>query len=197
MFIQMMKRRYVLKQRAESRDETRQRIVEATAALHEELGPRQATISAIAERAGVQRLTVYRHFPDEVSLFQACTSHWLDGHPPPDPRDWQGATGLERVRTALTRLYAYYRATERMWTVSYRDEQEVAGLQGPLKAFRNYMDGIGGDLVAGLGKVKDPAATAATLAHAVRFSTWQTLSGAGLTDRAMADLVCSWLSGSA
>ena len=77
----MSKRPYVQKKRAESRDETHARIVEATMRLHEELGPRAATISAIAERAGVQRLTVYRHFTDESELFQACTSRWLGEQP--------------------------------------------------------------------------------------------------------------------
>ncbi len=62
--------------RAESRDETRSRIVGAAIALHEEVGPKATTISAIADRAGVQRLTVYRHFPDDASMFQACSSGW-------------------------------------------------------------------------------------------------------------------------
>jgi AcrR family transcriptional regulator len=60
--------------------------------LHEEIGPRATTISAIADRAGVQRLTVYRHFPDETAVFQACTAHWLSLNPPPDPADWAGIT---------------------------------------------------------------------------------------------------------
>jgi len=78
------KRPYQLKKRAMSREETRRKIVEATMHLHEEIGPRATTISAIAERAGVQRLTVYNHFPDETAVFQACTSHWLSLNPPPD-----------------------------------------------------------------------------------------------------------------
>ena len=65
------RRKYELKKRAERQDETRQRIVEATVALHEELGPAQTSISKIAERAGVRRSTVYRHFPDEDAPFAA------------------------------------------------------------------------------------------------------------------------------
>jgi AcrR family transcriptional regulator len=110
----MSKRRYTLKQRAESQDETRRRIVEATAHLHEEVGPRDTTISAIAQEAGVQRLTVYRHFPDEMELFKACTSHWLGLNPPPDPATWGRLEGLVRVQQALIELYRYYRRTERM-----------------------------------------------------------------------------------
>ncbi len=73
----MTKRSYNLGQRASSQEETPRRIVDATVALHEEIGPRATTISAIAEKASVQRLTVYRHFPDETELFKACTSHWF------------------------------------------------------------------------------------------------------------------------
>ncbi len=91
-----MARKYELKQRAEKMSETRMRIVEATVELHEKLGPARTTISAIADRAGVQRLTVYRHFPDERSLFRACSGHWqpetrcltlANGFPLPIPKN--------------------------------------------------------------------------------------------------------------
>ena len=79
--------------------------------LHEELGPRATTISAIAEEAGVQRLTVYRHFPDETAVFQACTAHWLGLNPPPDPSGWAAIEDpLERLKAALTAFYRYYAA---------------------------------------------------------------------------------------
>ena len=66
-------RRYTLKRRAELQAETRQRIVDAAVALHSSVGPAATTISAIAEHAGVERLTVYRHFPDELTLLRACS----------------------------------------------------------------------------------------------------------------------------
>ncbi len=81
-------RRYQLKERARRQEETRQRITEATVALHEEVGPAGTAISEIARRAGVQRLTVYKHFPDDSSLLAACNSHWSALHPPPDPDPW-------------------------------------------------------------------------------------------------------------
>src|SRR5947208_13533789 len=77
------KRKYQLKARAERQEETRRRIVEATVALHEEVGPAKTTVAEIARRAGVQRLTVYNHFPDERELYAACSSHYLADHPPP------------------------------------------------------------------------------------------------------------------
>lgn len=195
MFIEMIKRRYVQKQRAESREETRQKIIEATAAIHEELGPRQSTISAIAERAGVQRLTVYRHFPDEGVLFEACTAHWLERHPPPDPETWAEKNGGARVRTALASLYAYYRATQRMWTVSYRDVEDVPALQGPMKTFGAYLESIVADLLTAVDASGSDPRAGATLGAAVQFATWRALDGQGLDDDAKASLVGDWLAG--
>jgi AcrR family transcriptional regulator len=195
MFTDMAKRSYTLRKRAESQEATRMRIVEALMQLHEELGPKNATISAIAERAGVQRLTVYRHFPDELALFQACTSRWLEINPPPDPFDWEGiADGAERCRLTLGALYAYYRSTERMWTVSLRDEEEVPALQGPMRVFRDYLDAIGAGILAGLDVPGDRRReVAATVAHALQFSTWASLAGQGLDDEEAALLATRWV----
>src|SRR6185437_2801655 len=82
------KRPYRMKRRAELEEQTRTRITESTVALHEEIGPARTTISAIADRAGVRRSTVYRHFPDEEALFAACSSHWRAANPAPDPAAW-------------------------------------------------------------------------------------------------------------
>src|SRR3954454_19384323 len=81
-------RKYELKERARRQDETRRRITEATVELHRTVGAARTTISAIAEKAGVERLTVYRHFPDEGSLFDACSAHWIEANPLPDPAAW-------------------------------------------------------------------------------------------------------------
>ena len=109
------KRKYELKARAESQRRTRERIVEATMELHGEVGPAKTTIAEIARRAGVQRLTVYTHFPDETQLFNACSAHWRALHPLPD---LAGAMALEdpreRIRAALEALYGWYRSTEPM-----------------------------------------------------------------------------------
>jgi AcrR family transcriptional regulator len=104
-------RKYVLKRRAERQDETRQRIVDAAIALHTTLGPARTTISAIAERAGVQRHTVYSHFPDERALGLACSGCHAERHPLPDATAWRGIADPERrLRRGLTELYAYYAA---------------------------------------------------------------------------------------
>src|SRR6476659_2729549 len=78
------KRKYELKQRAAEMAETRLRITEAAVELHGTVGPARTTVSAIAERAGVQRHTVYRHFPTDADLFAACSAHYVAAHPLPD-----------------------------------------------------------------------------------------------------------------
>src|SRR6185437_2775166 len=109
------KRPYRMTRRAQLEEQTRRRITESTVALHEEVGPAQTSISAIADRAGVRRSTVYRHFPDEASLFAACSSHWRAANPVPEPAGWAAVADPEaRLRRALEELYAHYRRTERM-----------------------------------------------------------------------------------
>src|SRR5215469_2787592 len=108
-----MARKYQLHQRAQRQAETRQRIIDAAVELHTTLGPAQTTVSAIAERAGVERPTFYRHFPDEHALLTACSSHYLVTHPLPDPTSWGLiADPQTRLRRALAEVYAYYRRTE-------------------------------------------------------------------------------------
>lgn len=193
MFIEMKKRRYDLKKRAESQGETRARIVAAAMHLHEEVGPKATTISAVAEKAGVQRLTVYRHFPTEDDLFQACTAHWLELNPPPDPAAWSDIAGLARCRAALNALYGYYRQTSRMWNAAYRDERDVPALQAPMQNVRHYLCAIENDLVVALAPSAGSPELRATVAHALQFSTWQSLSRDMKSDAAMADLVTRWI----
>lgn len=104
-------RTYTLRKRAERQDETRQRIVEAAIALHTTEGPARTTISAIAEKAGVQRHTVYSHFPDERTLGLACSGLYAERFPLPDPEPWRQIADPERrLRRGLTAWYAYYAA---------------------------------------------------------------------------------------
>ncbi len=192
----MSKRRYTQKKRAQQQSVTRDRIVQATMALHEELGPRDTTVSAIAERAGVQRLTVYRHFPDERTLFEACTTRWLELNPPPAAAAWRGIEDpLDRARAALQAFYAYYRSGERMWGRAYRDRDEVPALQGPMAAFDDALHALRDELAAGWklpNRARQPLQS--TLDLALRFHTWRSFNDMQLSDKAMADLVGDWLS---
>lgn len=193
--LNMEKRNYKKTRRAEQQDQTRERIVKATVALHEELGPAKTSIKAVAEKAGVQRLTVYRHFPDEVSLFQACTSHWLGLNPPPSFSDWDEITQEdERSYAVLLAFYHYYRRTETMWVGAYRDVEDIEALQIPMGKFEEYIDQARDDLLACwkvTGKRKRQLST--TLRHCLRFTTWRSLKSDNLKDSQIAELVMSWI----
>jgi AcrR family transcriptional regulator len=190
----MATRRYTLGRRAEKQAQTRKRIVDAAMALHEELGPRNTTISAVAERAGVQRLTVYRHFVDDQALFAACTSTWLEANPPPGLA--HGESAFDAARKTLEAHYRYYRRTADMWAAAYRDVDTVPALRGPMQEFEAYLDGTGRALVLELQPPKaQKARIAATLRHALEFSTWRSLSRQRLRDAAMASLVLEWARG--
>src|SRR5690348_4914006 len=121
MFTEMKKSRsYVLKARGEHVAETKARIVEAIMRLHGEVGPRNTTISAIADRAGVERLTVYRHFKDEAAMFAACSHRYLELNPPPDLSAWGDETDpARRTRRGLTALYAFFSRTAPMFEKIY------------------------------------------------------------------------------
>src|SRR5438876_5193774 len=106
-------RPYRLGRRAERQAQTRQRIVEAAVDLHTTVGPAATSISAIADRAGVQRHTVYAHFADETALFHACSSHWIGNNPFPDGAEWLEIVDPgERLRRALGDVYAWYERVE-------------------------------------------------------------------------------------
>jgi AcrR family transcriptional regulator len=124
---QKQKRQYRLKRRAEKRDETHLVLARAAFELHATVGPSRATVSAIAEKAGVQRLTVYRHFPDDEAIFAACTAYSFAEDPPPDPESWRSVADPElRLREALRSLYGYYRRKHRLLANLYRDREMPA-----------------------------------------------------------------------
>ncbi|MGD9390702.1 MAG: helix-turn-helix domain-containing protein [Thioalkalispiraceae bacterium] len=191
----MKKRKYQQKARAEQARETHQQILEAAVKLHEQLGPANTSIKAIAEQAGVQRLTVYRHFPDDASLFEACTAHWLSQHPPPSVAD-AGELPDHQTRTEKTLLavYRYYRQTERMWTVAYRDVDEVAALHVPMGRVEAYFDQMRDELLdAWTLKAGSKKLFSLTLRHGLRFSTWRALKAEKLSDKKILELVMGWL----
>src|SRR5918997_3528121 len=136
-------RTYELKQRAERQEETRRRIVEAAVDLHTTLGPSRVTIKAIAERAGVTRPTVYAHFPDERSLFEACSGHVRETVPPPDATPWRSISDPgERVETALRDLYGYYERLEPLLENVQRDAA-VMPVVAEMNAYRvHYVEEV-------------------------------------------------------
>jgi AcrR family transcriptional regulator len=171
------KRPYRKKRRAELEDETRRRITEATVELHREVGPARTTISAVAERAGVQRLTVYRHFPDEPSLLGACSAHWRAAHPAPDPATWVDIADPEqRLKVAVEAFYGYYRSDDAMMAKIRRDAESMPALAATIADLRGYMDAVVASLAAGWGvRGRRRELVGAALGHVLDFETWRSL----------------------
>lgn len=187
-----MTRKYEMKRRAERQEETRRRITEAAVELHQDLGPANTTISAIAERAGVQRLTVYRHFPDESSLFSACSSHYRAANPAPDSDAWARIPDPEeRLRRALAETYAYHRRTEPMMSKVLRDAQVHAPTFEASVSYRQHWERARYALVAGWGaEDQQLKRLLAALGHALDFWTWRSLvHEQGLTDEEAIELM--------
>lgn len=171
-----------MRKRAEDVGRTRQRIIEAAVHLHGTAGPAWTTIAAIAERSGVTRLTVYRHFPDEMALFEACSGHWLSRQKLPRPQEWAAIENpVERVTAGLADLYRFYRAGEQMLSLVIRDEQAVPE---PIREARQEMTRQYVEVLAGAWPEADDPVRRALIGHAVAFSSWRSLCREqGLTDR--------------
>jgi AcrR family transcriptional regulator len=188
----MRSRKYEQKVRAEQQSETRRRIVEAVYALHGDIGPAQTTIKAIAERAGVERLTVYRHFADEGEIFAACNAHFQAETPPPDPAAWAAVTDpAARLRAALLAFYGHYRRGEGMIAKAQRDAPRLPALAAVLAPFGRFVEAVREDLQAAWpARRRRRARLAAAIGHALRFDTWRSLAhGEGLDDAEAADLM--------
>jgi AcrR family transcriptional regulator len=169
------KRPYRLKKRAEAMSDTRQRITEAAMELHGTVGPARTTVSAVAERAGVQRHTVYRHFPTDDDLFAACSAHFDELHPWPDSESWrrEGDPAL-RLQTALVELYDFYAVTGSMWGNIIRDAELVPARA--LAQFEHQLDEMAELLASGWGaRGARRALLRAAIRHAIDFRTWQSL----------------------
>lgn len=188
------KRRYVLRVRGERQAETRARIVEAIMRLHEEVGPRYTTVSAIAERAGVERLTVYRHFRNEADMYSACSQRHMDLHPPPQATTWAGERDpASRTRRGLADIYAYFSRTADMLEKIYRDADHHAAIRGLLDGFDAHLRTLADDLAASWPRDKGHARRALILRHAVKFSTWRSFHADAVSNDAKIELMLAWL----
>ncbi len=185
-------RKYELKARAERQEETRRRIVEATAELHGEVGPARTTVAEIARRAGVQRVTVYKHFPNEPELFAACSAHWLAGHPLPSLEDALAHSDpAEGLRIVLVRLYGWYRETASMVEKVQRDRLLLPALDRQVSGTTDViLAELAGALAGGFNlREARQARLRALISLALDYWTWRRLSLEGLDDPAAAKLM--------
>jgi AcrR family transcriptional regulator len=179
-------------------EDTRRRIAQATFELHGLIGPAKTTIAAIAERAGVERATVYRHFPDDLALFRGCVGHGVAAHPFPDLTQLRSGDDPEkRLRAGLTRLYAYYRETEGIWPNILRDMPDLPVFQqaNAEAGVFAYFAEVGAVLsegwrITGRNRSSRTALLRAAVGHATEFQTWHGLvRGQGLEDRQVVEMM--------
>src|ERR687893_696266 len=175
--ISSMPRKYEMKRRAERVQETRRRITEAAVELHQTVGPARATVSAIAEKAGVQRHTYYAHFPELKDLYQACMGHYSERNPLPEPSSWADiADAEERLRVALSEVYAYYSGNEAMVSNVLRDAALDPILQEIMVPFDQNWEMVR-DVIAEAFEASGERREAllGAIALAQDFQTWRTL----------------------
>jgi AcrR family transcriptional regulator len=172
-----MPRKYEMKRRAERMQETHRRITEAAVELHQTVGPARTTVSAIAEKAGVQRHTYYAHFPELKDLYQACMGHYAERNPVPEPSSWSViADAEERLRVALSEVYAYYSGNEAMVSNVLRDAALDPIVQETIVSFDQYWETVR-DVIADAFEASGERheALLGAIALAQDFQTWRTL----------------------
>jgi AcrR family transcriptional regulator len=187
-------RPYRKRARAEQEEATRLRIAAAAMKLHGSIGPARTTISAVAERAGVQRATVYRHFPTEADLFGACSAHWASLHPPPDAGEWAGISDPgERLRAGLAEIYAWYGSDVQMFVNTRRDAALVPAMAAPVKAGQAATAAMVAALMRGRPeRGRRRRRVDAAVRHAAVFGTWYSLTQeGGLSDAEAIDLMAA------
>jgi AcrR family transcriptional regulator len=176
------KRKYELKQRAERLADTRRRITEATVELHRTVGPAATRINEVARRAGVQRMTVYNHFPSDTALLTACSAHWRALHPTPDLAAWRAVEDPgARLRLGLGQLYGWYRETDPMTGNVLRDAQVLPALRTILEGgLLRYLDQARQVLTEPLGaRGRRRERVEAAARAAVDLHTWRALAPLG------------------
>jgi AcrR family transcriptional regulator len=185
------KRKYELKKRAEEMAETHRRITEAAIELHGTVGPSRTTMSAVAKRAGVERRTLYRHFPTEADLFVACSTDYFTANPWPDLGNWRAIRDpQQRLERALDELYAYYERTEPMFSNVLRDAELVDFARDAMAPLHAYLDEAAEILTTGRPvRGRRRQLLGGALRHALAFSTWHSLAANGIGRSDAAKLV--------
>lgn len=188
---------YELKRRAEAMASTRRRITEAAVALHQSVGPARTSVSEIARRAGVDRVTVYRHFPDEAALFRSCSQHYTARNPLPDPAQWtELADPRERLPSALAAIYGYYERNEALIANVTRDAEHMPAVRAAGAYRQQWFAEVEQRLAQGWdGNVQQ---VRHAVALALDFRTWQTLvRKRGLSSRQAIRLMLAMVAGAA
>ena len=179
--------------------ETHLRITEAAIELHATVGPSRTTMSAVAKRAGVERRTLYRHFPTEADLFAACSSHYFAANPWPDLANWRAiGDPQQRLERALDELYSYYERTEPMFSKVLRDAELVDSARDAVAPLQAYLEEAAEILTVGRHvRGRRRQLLGGALRHALAFSTWRSLSTNGIERSESVKLITALVEGAA
>lgn len=183
-------RPYRKRVRAKQEDETRRRITEAIVELHRTVGPARTTVSEVAELAGVGRMTVYKHFPTELSLFAACSAHWQNQNPIPEFEDCLAKPSInERVEAVLMRLYGYFNANRDMLGNIMSDAPSMPALQEVLdQGWHPMMQTLAAELLPSGVKAAKRKRLLAALSLVLEYRSWESFSESGLSVKEAAQL---------
>lgn len=185
-----MTRKYTKKKRAEAQAETHRRIAQAALDLHRIHGPGRTTISMVAEQAGVQRHTLYAHFPDEKSLFLACSALHLAEDPPPESAAWiEIGNRKARLEAGLGAIYAWFARNDGLIAAVMRDAE-----YHPLtrEISQHHFGPRFMAWAASLSAEGDTGEARAMVALALSFHSWRTLvRDGGLSSDAAARLMAA------
>ena len=182
-----MPRKYSMERRTGAVDETRQRIVEATVALHMEKGVQATSMQDIAARASVSLGTVYRHFPTVDELLPACGSHTFELNPPPSESAFDSLAGIDRPAALISALYKHFQATERAYVVGYAEAPQFPVLRDFMNAIDTNMRLLAAEAVAPLDLSAEETNIFVAL---IDFNTWYAFRRAGFTTAESIRVVC-------
>jgi AcrR family transcriptional regulator len=185
-----MTRAYKMRRRAEALEETRERILRATMAVHDEKGVAPATFADIAKRAGLGQATVSRHFPTIGQLIQACGQHvWVEMQPPMPQTAPAVFAGIETTRERLIKLIDeldafYIRGSLRLGLAS-RDRELVPELHGFLTAVEAGVEALVREALATAGESEKAVKVALML---MSFGVWTGFNKLGLPPSELKEL---------
>jgi AcrR family transcriptional regulator len=151
------------------------------------VGSAATTISAVAAGAGVERLTVYRHFPDDAALLGEAIGHLFGVPPLPDMPAWFSERNPEaRLRRTLTELYGFYRQAGPVIGRLLREQPVVPASREPLRPLTEPLAALPSALAEGWptydegGRVR----LVAVIRHAIGFETWWSLADGSMMEDA-------------
>ena len=164
-----------MQRRASQVDDTRRRITEAAVRLHTSVGPSETSFAAVADEAGVTRLTLYRHFSSRDELFAACMSHWRAQHPPPDVDAWRSERSFERrLRRAVDELYGWYAKNSDDLYPLYRDAAFTP--DATHRARRENIERMTDVIIGPPADSTRAHRVRAAVGHVLGYWTWQSLA---------------------